>query len=96
MASFEHGETFIVTVRPKDLPECWGIRLSEIHLPGCDIHLEAITEEISENGIPHRRGFFKTKDGKKKRLWCVLVSPRQLSLKQSSTNFHKTDLVPYL
>ena len=71
-ASFEHGETFIVTVHPKDLPECWGMRLSEIHLPSSeidlelDIDLEALTEEITQNGIPQRR-FCKTKDGKKKR-----------------------------
>ena len=64
-------------VKPLSLPyvrrtsECWGIRLSEIHLPGSEIDLEAITEEISQNGIPHRRGFFKTKDGKKKQLQCV-------------------------
>ena len=57
----------------KDLPECWGKRLSETHLPGSETDLESITEEISQNGIPHRRGFAKTKDVKKKQLWCVLA-----------------------
>ena len=35
-AQYDEGATFIVTVKPKvkDLPECWGVRFSDRHLPG--------------------------------------------------------------
>ena len=36
------GNHFITTVRPKDLPECWGIKFDQIYLPGCDIGCDTI------------------------------------------------------
>ena len=34
-AQYDEGATLIVTVKPKvkDLPECWGVRFSDRHLP---------------------------------------------------------------
>ena len=46
-------------VKPKDLPpECWGIRMNEIHLPGSVIDFQAIKKEVTET---NRRGVFLTK-----------------------------------
>ena len=49
-AAHSEGAAFIVTVRPKDLPECWGGRFPDINLPGYNIDLQAIKEELNQNG----------------------------------------------
>ena len=40
-----HGNRFITTVRPKNLPE-WGIKFEEISPPGCAIDFHLIQEEL--------------------------------------------------
>ena len=72
-ATESEGATFIVTVKPKDFPECWGIRMNEIHLPSSVIDFEAIKKEVMERGVTNRRGVFLRKDGKRKQLRCTLV-----------------------
>ena len=62
-----------MTVKPKDLPECWGIRMNAIHLPCSVIDFKAIKKEVTESGMTNRRGVFLTKDGKRKQLRCTLV-----------------------
>ena len=62
-----------MTVKPKDLPECWGIRMNEIHHSGSVIEFKAIKDEFTESGVTNRRGVFLTKDGKRKQLRCTLV-----------------------
>ena len=57
-APYDQGASFITTVKPKDLPECWGVRFQAISLPGCNVDLEAIKEELENTGIPKRRGYF--------------------------------------
>jgi len=61
-AESDEGATFIVTVKPKDLPECWGIRMNDIHLPGSVIDFQAIKKEVNESGVTNTRGVFLTKD----------------------------------
>ena len=39
------GNHFRTTVRPKDLPECWGIKYT------CDIDLDSIKRELERVGI---------------------------------------------
>ena len=48
-AAHSEGAAFIVTVRLKDLPECWGVRFPDINLPGYNIDLQAI-KELNRNG----------------------------------------------
>ena len=38
----------IATVRPRDLPECWGMKIDEINMPGCSIDLDSIKNELNE------------------------------------------------
>ena len=53
------GTSFITTVKPKDLPECWGVRFQVIYLPGCNVDLKVIKEEqlcsrrVQREGRPH-------------------------------------------
>ena len=45
------GNHFRTTVRPKDLPECWGIKYT------CDIDLDSIKRELESSGFLQRRGY---------------------------------------
>ena len=36
--------------RPKDLPECWGIKFKEIGFPGCHADLDPIELELKTSG----------------------------------------------
>ena len=72
-AHSDEGAAFITTVKPKDLPECWGVRFPEINLPGYSINLQAIKEELKQKGKTNRRGVFKLRGGERKQLRCTLV-----------------------
>ena len=72
-ARSDEGAAFITTVKPKDLPECWGVRFPHINLPGYSIDLQAIKEELHQRGKTNRRGVFKLGGGQKKQLRCTLV-----------------------
>ena len=44
---YADGDHFLATVRPRDLPECWGVKSDEIQLPGCELDPNSIKSELS-------------------------------------------------
>ena len=72
-AHSDEGAAFIVTVRPKDLAKCWGVRFHDINLPGYNIDLQAIKEELTTEGESFK------KDGKRKRATEVHTSAKILT-----------------
>lgn len=69
---YADGNQFIATVRPRDLPECWGIKIDEIKMPGCSIDLESIKNGLKRNGF-QRRAYFHQPVGPKKQQRCMLI-----------------------
>ena len=59
-------------MRPRDLPECWGIKIDEINMPGCSIDLDSIKNEVKRNGF-QRRAYFAQPVGPKKQQRCTLI-----------------------
>ena len=68
----ENSDRFLITVRRRDLPECWGIRLKDVKLPGYNIDLETVKSEITAKGFP-QRAYFAQATGAKKQLRCMLI-----------------------
>ena len=66
-------QLFICTVRPRDLPECWGVKFQEISLPGYDVDFNSIKKELDSFGYPQRRGYFTLPGGNKRQQRCTLI-----------------------
>ena len=56
-APSDEGAAFIVTVRPKDLAECWGLRFHDINLPGYNLDLQAIKEELIKEELIKKNSY---------------------------------------